>query len=85
MKLEHLSLRPIYSYEAGYDKDRLQYIGEIKYSTTSGAIQCRVGPEAATRIIAIVADELVQESKRIANDLTAEVLTQAALPAPAEA
>lgn len=83
--MEYLSLEILRSYEPGYIEGRQQYKGSIKYKTSNGNIEVRVGPETSTRILAIIADELVKESKEMATNLTAEVLTQAALPAPVDA
>lgn len=84
MNLEYLTIDPVRSYEPGYEAGRNTFKGKIKYNTSNGAVEMRLGPDVATRILAIIADELVKESKEIATTLTAEVLTQAALPASVE-
>lgn len=82
MNLDYLTIDPIRSYEAGFDPTRSTFKGKIKYNTSNGAVEMRLGPDVATRILAIIADELVKESKEIATNLTAEVLSQVSLPAP---
>jgi hypothetical protein len=84
MRLSYLSLQPYASYEKGYVDGRTTYKLSVKYDTDNGAIESRLGPDVATRILAIIADELVKESRQVAEKLTSEILTQGALPAPAD-
>lgn len=60
--------------------------GTVKFVNKQGdEIKLRIGTGASQRIMAIVADELVNASKAIACDLTAEILnsTQPQLTGPA--
>ena len=84
MRLSYLSLQPYASYEKGFVAGRTTYKLSVKYETETGAIESRLGPDVATRVLAIIADEIVKESKQVAQELTAEILTHAALPAPAD-
>ena len=82
MRLTYLSLQPYASYEKGYVEGDTKYKLSVKYETDNGGIESRLGSDVATRILAIIADEIVKESRQVAQDLTAQILTHAALPAP---
>lgn len=83
MKLESLSISPVSSWEPNYKED--SYKGRIKYVGQHGAIEINLTPEFTKKLIAIIAEDLVVASKEVANNLTADVLNHAALPAPASA
>ncbi len=85
MRLNYLSIRPIASYEAGFVEGRNLCVAAVTYAGENGEIKVNLGPEFATRMLALVAEEMVKGSQEIAQKLTAEVITHAALPAPAAA
>ena len=77
MRLTYLSLQPVASYEPQYVPGRTTYKLSVKYETGNGSIESRLGPDIATRILELIADEIVKESKEVAQQLTAEILTAA--------
>ena len=81
MKLEHMHIRPFYSYEEGFKEG--YYRGEVKFSGTHGTVLINLTPAVAGRILAVVADDLVAASQEIATQLTAEVFDHARLASPA--
>lgn len=81
MKLEHMHIRPFYSYEEGFKEGF--YRGEIKFTGTNGTVMINLTPAVAGRILAVVADDLVVASREIATQLTAEVFDHARLASPA--
>ena len=80
MRLSYLSLQPYASYENGFVEGRTTYKLSVKYETSKGSIETRLGPDVATRVLAVIADEIVKESQEVAQNLTAEILIQANPP-----
>ena len=65
----------------GVNKDR--YTGSVEFANEHGTVEINLGPEVAEKILAVVADQLVESSKEIAANLTAEIINQDhALPSP---
>lgn len=74
MQLESLSIqRRIY----GPNEGKLE--GEITFKNPRGKVQLVLNDEISQRLLAIVADGVVESSREIAVSLTAQVLT--AIPA----
>lgn len=69
MKLESLSIREDWQHPG-------EYKGELKYKGTFGEIQLHLDAGLSKAILAVVADQLVESSKTLAQNLTAEVITQ---------
>lgn len=67
MKLEmiHIETEPSYSDNAG------KYKGRVKFSNNSGDINLHLSAELCSKILEVVADDLVSTSKELATNLTA--------------
>ena len=79
MRLNYMSVRPIASYEPGYVEGQNLFVAAITYAGANGEVKLNLGADFCTRILALVADEMVKGSQEIATKLTAEIITQAAL------
>jgi hypothetical protein len=53
-------------------------VGSIKFKNDSGAIELTLSEEMAQRILAIVADGVVESAKEVATKLTAALLVHSA-------
>jgi hypothetical protein len=71
MILERVSV-----YRTGaFGEDLGQLKGEIKVKGRHGEISFYLDEEKAARIVAVIADQLVEATKEVAENITAEVLT----------
>ena len=73
MKLASLVIRAPHSWE---DKD-VGYHGEIKFTSQSGEVTLKLGNDTSNRLLAVVADLVVEAGKSVAIELTAETITAA--------
>jgi hypothetical protein len=81
MKIASLNISERQTYEPGYRPNA--YKATIKYKGNYGEVTVNLTPDLTTKVMRVIADELVAASKEIANDLTKEIIEHAALP-PAE-
>ena len=78
MQLESLHIR-----RETYGENRGKLQGDIVYQSPSGKIQVLLSDELSTKLLYIVAENMVETTQQLANQLTAEVITQIpALAAP---
>lgn len=52
-------------------------IGTVEFRSGLGEVKISIDADKASRIIAIVAEEMVAESKRVAEMMTAQIIDQA--------
>ena len=76
MKLEELHIHGNHRYSSNTG-----YSGSIKFSGGRGTVELKLDDTLSRRILAICADEMVIASKRVARELTAEIIEQATVPA----
>lgn len=69
---------------AEWGKDRGKLSGKIAFISEYGETQLNLGEELSQRIVDICADELVKSAQALANDMSREVMTSAALMPPEE-
>ena len=70
MKLESLNIyrpRPWEGPNAGYS-------GTIKFTGESGSVELKLGKDTSDKLLAVVADLVVEAGKSVARDLTAETI-----------
>jgi hypothetical protein len=72
MILERLSITKKYSYKK---TEPLTYEGAIKYANERGEISITLNDETSRKVLAVIADQLVETSKQVAKNLTADVIT----------
>jgi hypothetical protein len=60
------------------DSCKSPLVGQVKFKSDSGEIHINLSEEAATKILAIVAEGMVQATQQLATKLTAEVIMQTA-------
>jgi hypothetical protein len=71
MILQQLTISQVYKYK----KDEpLRYKGAIKYAGDYGEVSVTLNDETSRRVLAVIADQLVETSREIAQDLTAEII-----------
>ena len=58
-------------------EDEIQYEGEIEYAGSAGKVTINLTDQVSRKILAVVADQLVESSKQVAHNLTAEVIANA--------
>jgi hypothetical protein len=75
MKLDQLriSIIPSYKPNAG------QYEGAIKYAGQSGEVTVNLSHELSMQILNVVAADMVETSKAIANDLTTDIINSSSV------
>jgi hypothetical protein len=73
MKLEELNIRAPRSWDA----PDTGYRGTIKFTSSSGAVELKLTNDVSLRLLAVVADLVVESSRTIARDLTSETITAA--------
>jgi hypothetical protein len=75
MKLEQLRIEVVPSWmpNAG------QYQGTIKYAGQSGEVTVNLSHELSMQILNVVAADMVETSKAIANDLTADIINSSSV------
>ena len=57
--------------------DRMgQYEARIKFSSEHGSVEAQLSPEHVSKVLNVVADALVNSARDVANNLTAEIITQ---------
>lgn len=76
MILEQLSITKNRSYDAQPDG----FKGRVKFTNAQGTVELELNHEVSTKILAVVADAVVESAKDIAHNLSANVFTQLALP-----
>ena len=74
MKLKRLSL-----YEQGYGDDRC-LSGKMEIHGVHGDVSLNLDEAHCNRVLALVADMMVEETQRIARELTVECIEHAAAP-----
>lgn len=65
--------------EYGPSKGRLS--GTIKFANSRGEIQVKIDPAKVERIVAVLAEELVDTARETARLMVSDVLDQARVPA----
>ena len=71
LTLQKLNIHQSYRWK----KDEpLKYEGEIKYSGDHGDVSIHLNHETSLKVLAVVADQLVESSKELAQDLTREIV-----------
>lgn len=66
-----------------YSNEPPSYTGELEFRGAVGDVKLRLNGDLSKRILAVVGDSMVESTKALATNLTAEVLSGvAALPAP---
>jgi len=73
MKLESLHINGPRS----WDPPGAGCSGTIKFTTDSGAVELKLGRDTSDRLLAVVADLVVEAGKAVARDLTSETITAA--------
>ena len=63
-----------YGYGAVKPDAPLETVVEIEGG--NGKVELKLGPDVGKRIVAVIAEELAEESKRVAEAMTADFLTQ---------
>lgn len=72
MKMKELHIEEIPSYVDSSGN----YRGKIKFSGNNGVVEIHLNHERIKKILAVVADALVETSKDVAENLTAEIINQ---------
>ncbi len=67
-----------------YREHSKTFSGSAEFSGTHGKIELNLSDAMARRVLALVAEELVECSKETARMMTGEILDQVALPALAQ-
>lgn len=75
LQIEHISIQRPYSYEPGDP-----YKCEVKIRGDYQNLHLKLSDEVSQRVIALVADQIVEGSKLVADELTREALGFTALP-----
>lgn len=70
-------IKSIYLSVQEYGPDKGKLTGKIEFINQHGEITARINQEQAGKIIAVLADSLVQTAKQTASLMTSEVLAQA--------
>lgn len=65
-----------------YGEHKGKYVGRAKFASSYGSVEVVLSPQVSTEVLKLCADALVANAKDMAQNMTAEVITQAALPAP---
>ncbi len=71
MQLEKIRIERM---EYGPNKGRLE--GEITFKSPVGRVQTLLNDTLCTKILYVVAENLVETTKQIADNMTAEIITQ---------
>lgn len=67
MKLEHLTIRKDYYLDG-------KYAGELKFAGVYGAVEVKLNADLSKQILEVVAANMVQQTKDLAANLTANIL-----------
>ena len=70
MKLDCLEIRGPRS----WDPQDAGYRGTIKFTGESGSVELKLGKDISEKLLAVVADLVVEAGKSVARDLTAETI-----------
>ena len=70
MKLDCLEIRGPRS----WDPKDAGYRGTIKFTGESGSVELKLGKDISEKLLAVVADLVVEAGKSVARDLTAETI-----------
>ena len=73
MILETLTIHGPQSWE----RQDVGYRGTIRFRSESGAIELKLNNDVSQRLLAVVADLVVESSRTLARDLTSETITAA--------
>ena len=76
MEFESLSLT-----KETYGANKGRIVGRIEFRGVFGSVGLSLNPEAAQAMLKIVAEQMVEASKTLATNLTAEIIEQASTPA----
>lgn len=79
MRLEYISLTRVSWDHEGFKVG--DYRGTVKFVSQTGETGLKLGPEFSTKILQIVAAELVAESRRLAENLTVACVEAEQTPA----
>jgi len=60
------------------------YRGKVTFEGPQGVVQVNVGEALSQRILGVCAQELVAASRQVAENMTAEIIEQAAAPSAIE-
>lgn len=82
--LKSLSIRDTsyYSYTPSSSAP-ITYVGELEFRGSNGEVKLKLNEDLSKKILAVVADSMVESTKELARGLTAEIISGLpALPAP---
>ena len=71
MKLKSLEIE-----EIRWGENEGQYRANITFSSDRGSVTTHLSPREINKVLSVVADALVETSKEVAQDLTAEIINQ---------
>ena len=74
-------IKQIYLSTEDYGPNKGQLTGSIKFANARGEIRVNIDPAKVERIVAVLAEELVDTARETARLMVADVLDQARVPA----
>lgn len=74
-------IKSIYLQSPDYGPDKGRLSGTIKFANARGEITVNIDPTKIERIVAVLAEELVDTARETARLMVADVLEQARVPA----
>ena len=74
-------IKQIYLNTEDYGPHKGRLNGTIKFANSRGEIQVNIDPQKIERIVAVLAEELVDTARETARLMVADVLDQARVPA----
>lgn len=80
MKLERIDIKTAESWQ-----DWKGYRGEVTFSGKQGKVQIQMGDELSRKVLAVCSEQLVDASRQVAEQMTAQLIEGSSLNAlPAE-
>jgi hypothetical protein len=75
-----MKLKSIHIYDQSYGSKEDGLKGKVTITGENGEIELKIGYEACQRVLAVIAEGMVEETKRVADLMSAEIIEHCGAP-----
>lgn len=75
-----MKLESIHIFDQSYGREEGKLTGKLKIRGENGQIELTIGFEACQQVLAVIAEGMAEESRRVADLLTAEIIEHCGAP-----